>query len=90
MPIERIHLIEYGGLGWLAYRALRHRFAGVDLLWLAALTTLNIGFVDELIQGALPGRFYDAKDVAVNGLSGLLAVLAVALLDRTNHERVIA
>jgi VanZ family protein len=82
MPIERVHLLEYGAVGLLAFRALRHRFGGTDRAILAALVALNIGLGDELIQGLLPRRFYDTKDVMANALAGLLAVLAAAVVSR--------
>ncbi|MHA1568094.1 MAG: VanZ family protein [Alphaproteobacteria bacterium] len=82
MPVERIHLLEYGAVGLLAYRALRRRFAGTDQTVLAVLITLNVGLGDELLQGLLPRRFYDTKDVLVNTLAGLLGVLVAVLLTR--------
>jgi len=82
MPVERVHLIEYGVVGLLAHRALRHRFTGGDRTLLAVLITLNVGLGDELIQGLLPRRFYDTKDIVVNALAGLLGVLAAAILAR--------
>jgi len=82
MPVERIHLLEYGAVGVLAHRALRHSFAGVQRAILAVLIAFNVGLGDEMIQGWLPRRFYDTKDITVNGLAGLLGVLVAALLAR--------
>lgn len=82
MPIERIHLLEYGAIGMLAHRALRHRFVGAERAILAVLIAFNVGLGDEMIQGLLPRRFYDTKDVTINGLAGLLGVLAAAILTR--------
>lgn len=89
MPVERIHLMEYGVLGCLAHRALRHRCAGRERFLLAVLITLNLGLGDELIQGLLPRRFYDPKDVMVNAVSGLLGVLVATIIARTriNNEQ---
>ena len=79
MPVERVHLIEYGLIGLLAHQALRHRFAGGDRALLAVLVTLDVGLIDEVIQGLLPRRFYDTKDILVNTIAGLLGVLAAML-----------
>ncbi len=87
MPVERIHLLEYGAVGVLAHRALRHRFAGAERAILAVLIAFNVGLGDEMIQGWLPRRFYDTKDITVNGLAGLLGVLVAALLARARAER---
>jgi VanZ family protein len=87
MPAERVHLLEYGAVGWLACRAMRHRFAGRDHATLSALLVLNIGLGDELIQGLIPRRYYDQKDVLVNGVAGILAVVAVHLLRAATAPR---
>ncbi len=82
MPIERIHLLEYGAVGLLAFRALRHRFERADQAILAALVSLNVGLGDELIQDLLPRRFYDTKDVLANCLAALLAIAAAVIVTR--------
>jgi hypothetical protein len=45
---------------------------------------LAAGWIDELIQGLLPTRYYDLRDVAFNAAAGLLALLARYALA---HER---
>ncbi|MBP1644251.1 MAG: hypothetical protein H6Q03_2920, partial [Acidobacteria bacterium] len=73
MPIvqERLHLAEYGGLALAFRRALALGAAG-----LAALA----GLVDELIQGVLPNRQYDLRDVGFNAGAAVLALVAAGAL----------
>ncbi len=82
---ERIHFLEYGlfaGLVEAALRERRSRHAG----WLAILITAAAGWIDEGIQGLVPGRIYDLRDVFFNTVAGILAVLSVTLR-RAVHER---
>ncbi|HXT20369.1 MAG TPA: hypothetical protein VN923_06440 [Thermoanaerobaculia bacterium] len=102
---ERIHLIEYGALGALAYAALRERWQQAarpptiesmsaappppprrrwqrwPTLW-AILIAAAAGWGDELVQGLLPNRVYDLRDVATNAEAAALCVLVVAARDR--------
>jgi arylsulfatase A-like enzyme len=74
-PAERLHLLEYGLVAVLLFRALaldlsRHRayFAGFCL-------TVFIGIIDETIQWVLPQRFFELKDIQLNAVSGALGLL---------------
>jgi len=87
MPIERFHLLEYGLVGWLAWRVAGHRFVRSDRALIGGLMAFNIGLGDELIQGVLPTRFYDPKDVLVNGVAGAIGVWAAALLVSVNRRQ---
>jgi hypothetical protein len=78
-PIERIHLPEYGLVAALAWWAFRGRGVAVGRAHAAALgVTLGAGLTDEVIQLFVPRRFFDWRDVALNGVAGLLALLVVA------------
>lgn len=79
-PAERLHLLEYGVVGLLAHRALKHHTIEPVCTNLAILVTLNIGLLDELIQGILPNRYYDTKDVLVNAAAGILGVFAASVI----------
>jgi hypothetical protein len=75
---ERLHFLEYGLFAGLVEAALRER----GLKWsgaAAVLVTLAAGWIDEGIQGLVPERIYDLRDVGFNVTAGLLAVLAVTL-----------
>ena len=74
-PAERLHLVEYGFMGYVLLRALRldmgREWAYVASFVLAVL----IGIGDECIQWALPQRFFEVKDIQLNALSVALGLL---------------
>ena len=74
-PAERLHLVEYGFVGYVLFNALRldlgERRAYIGSLVLTAL----VGFGDESIQWILPQRFFELKDVQLNVVSGALGLL---------------
>jgi hypothetical protein len=90
---ERIHLIEYGTVGGLAYAALCERWS-IDAAghaaaaqrpvwqrWPAAwaiVVATAAGWGDELVQALLPNRHYDLRDVATNAEAAALLVLVLA------------
>ncbi|HEV8241174.1 MAG TPA: hypothetical protein VGS57_17550 [Thermoanaerobaculia bacterium] len=89
---ERLHLVEYGVVGGLAYAALCERWA-VDRAagvagerprwqrWPAAwaiLIATAAGWGDELVQALLPNRYYDLRDVATNAEAAALLVAVLA------------
>ena len=87
VPQERLHLVEYGALALLvraavaesvAVRALRERVTSVDV-WTLGIATA-VGWLDEAVQGILPNRIYDLRDVAFNALAAGLALAAAAAL----------
>lgn len=80
--LERTHLFEYGLLAVLIYEALTERKAKAGAAHLPAVTAIVaaalLGWMDEALQGLVPGRVYDLRDVALNALAALVAVTAVA------------
>jgi len=74
VPVERVHLLEYGLLAVLLVRVLEGRHGPVRTLWYAVSLVFLIGFIDEILQGVLPNRYYDARDVATNVCSGLFGL----------------
>ncbi len=71
-----IHLLEYGGLGFLVARALyfqkRYEWIRQHWFWLAVLITFAYGVTDEMHQRFVPGRHADALDAIADGFGGLL------------------
>lgn len=67
---ERTHLIEYSLVAVLVHQALiERRLHGRRVKAPAALVlavTVALGWLDEGIQAALPGRVYDLRDVGFN------------------------
>ena len=87
VPQERLHLVEYGALAILlraafaesaAVRPRGAHSANVDLRSLLAATA--IGWLDEAMQGILPNRMYDLRDVGFNALAAAVALGAAAAL----------
>lgn len=78
-PEEKIHFIQYGIVALLAYAAIG-RYVASGLFVLAA------GWIDEGIQGLLPSRYYDLRDVAFNAAAGVLALLALAVCSRAGRN----
>ena len=90
VPQERLQLVEYGALALLvraavaesvAVRALGERVTSVDIWALGAVTL--IGWLDEAVQGVLPNRMYDLRDVARNALAAGLALAAATAVRAT-------
>lgn len=81
-PVERVHFLEYGVLGLLVYRAIstdvKNRYV---YLW-SALVVFGFGFIDEVIQGILPKRYYDVRDIMMNGAGGVLALALIGFVGK--------
>ncbi len=77
---ERIHFIEYGILAVLCLRAAVRRLRGLRALLYSLLAVVIVGFLDEVIQGFLPGRFYDLRDILIDTLAGALPVVGLSAL----------
>src|SRR5207247_1036134 len=77
--LERTHLPEYGVAAWLAWRALAPLVPGPLAGYAAgAALAAAIGYGDELLQSIVPGRYYDIRDVGMNALGSVLAVIVIA------------
>lgn len=84
-PAERLHLVEYGLVGFLLLRALCLDLPAPRAYIVALLLTGLIGAGDELIQWVLPERVFEMKDVQLNFVSGALGLLAVRLSLHRSH-----
>ncbi len=76
-PVEAIHLMEYGLLGLLVYRALVHRIRDYSVYVAAALVVGMIGIIDEWIQWIVPSRYWGLRDLQINLVAGGLTQLAI-------------
>jgi hypothetical protein len=90
IPQERLHLVEYGALALLvrgaivesvALRGLSARVTSIDVWTLGVATA--IGWLDEGVQGALPNRQYDLRDVAFNAMAAALALSVASAVRAT-------
>lgn len=71
LTVEAIHVVQYGGLGWVG--AVYARTITTPR-WRWALTALLVlaGWLDEVVQGWLPQRVFQWSDVGLNWLGLLL------------------
>mgnify|MGYP001825417952 FL=1 len=76
-PEEAVHFLEYGVLGILLYRAFRVHIRDATVYVAAALAGLVIGTVDEIIQWLVPGRYWDFRDIVLNGGASILIQVAI-------------
>lgn len=74
IPAERVHLVQYGICAVLFYRALRHHMGAGRAVFPAWILTALAGFLDEVIQGCTPGRYFGWGDVILNAWSGVMAL----------------
>jgi hypothetical protein len=76
-PIEKVHLAEYVILTVGIFSLVVQRGKGKWALGQAFLWTFCVGVADELWQGILPSRYFDFRDIAINGISAFLGVLFI-------------
>lgn len=91
MPIERVHLAQYGLLSVLVYWSMARGGEGIALCAWAAIVTIEFGLADECIQGLLRARIYDFNDLILNAKAALLGQLLMAFVIRpwegSSHPR---
>lgn len=69
VPVEAIHFLEYGLLGFLLFRALKFDIKDLSLYIIAFLMGSLVGIFDEILQWIVPLRLWDIRDVGLNALS---------------------
>ena len=83
LPVERIHILEYGFLAVLACGAFQFDFSkrksAVASLCFAAL----VGLFDEVIQYYLPNRFFEMRDVMLNVAGAVLGLVFYGIYQGT-------
>ncbi len=87
-PAERFHLIEYGVLAYLAYRAFRLDFSETKAYVLSFLLSSGFGFFDEIVQYILPNRVYETRDAMTNALAAAVGLMVVKVLVRPDSSGV--
>lgn len=83
-PEERVHLFQYGFLGFLCMKALGGM--GWRTICKAITIVAIVGIGDELIQYFLPTRVGDCRDVGLNVVCGLPGVLLQNLMVNGEQE----
>jgi glycopeptide antibiotics resistance protein len=87
-PAERLHLIEYGLLAFLVFKALLFDFPNAPSYGMAFAFSSLFGLMDEGIQYILPNRNFEWRDVVTNALASALGLLVVRLVTRPRSARV--
>ena len=72
---KHIHIPQYTLMTWLLYWALAPHYKGRGLLLLIFICAVMLGFVDELLQGLHPRRFYGGPDMAIDAAGAFIGVL---------------
>lgn len=73
------HVPEYIALSFIVYYALKVDFQGQYILPLTFILTAYLGFIDELLQGINPLRYYGSEDMVVNSLAGLSGTCIIGI-----------
>lgn len=73
--VKKIHVLEYGLLGWLASRDMLKTKISFKSIFLALLFVSLVGGLDELLQKFLPYRFGQLGDFLTNVFSGSLGII---------------
>lgn len=73
-PEEKLHFVEYGLVGVLAFLSMPAAWTTARRALAALLFTGAAGWLDEGIQAVLPNRYYDLRDVAFNAAAGAMAI----------------
>ena len=63
LPEEQLHFVVFGAFGALTFALFEPGRA--------AAIAIGVAVADELLQGALPDRFFDVRDIAMNSASAL-------------------
>lgn len=72
---ERIHILEYGLLGWLAMRDFSRNKATLKAILFTVLFVFLVSSIDELFQKLLPYRVGEIRDAITNIISGVIGII---------------
>jgi len=76
-PEEALHLIEYGLLGYLSFRALGERVRDRTVFMASILVVLSISIIDEFIQWMMPARYWGFRDIGVNLIGAIIVMIGL-------------
>ncbi len=70
-PVERVHLLKYGVLGWLAASDTSRGSIQASIL-LSVTLGVVVSTIDEVLQSVLPQRIGDTRDVVFGAIGSFL------------------
>ena len=79
---EWFHLLLYGILSAMVFWALKLDVKNKRIYIYTAIIGFTLGAIDELIQGVLPSRVFDVRDIVMNWLSSGMGELFVIFVLR--------
>lgn len=74
---EAVHFVQYALLAVLLVHALSFSMNDGYIYPAAFLASLILAMGDEFLQWMAPGRYWDYRDIALNGFAAALALLAI-------------
>jgi len=86
LPAEKIHFVQYGLLAFLCFQAIRVDLGKPWAFGAALLLAFILGWIDEGIQHLLPNRYYEFRDVLLNGWSATLGLLFTYIFQREMEQ----
>ncbi|MDP8262964.1 MAG: VanZ family protein [Candidatus Ancaeobacter aquaticus] len=85
-PVERLHLLEFGLLGWFAYKELALRETRkIKKVLYPLLFIVIIGVLDEVVQHFIPYRVGEMRDSLINIASGLWGIILCVLFKEKRY-----
>lgn len=76
--VEKMHVLEYGFLGWLALRDFNKAKPSFKSFLCTLLFVVIISALDEFFQKLLPYRYGQISDMNLNIISGLFGIVLFA------------
>jgi len=71
IPEEKIHIIEFALLGWFAMSDFSKNNTPFQSIVLSIIICSLFGIFDEIVQGILPYRYFDVRDIVFNIAGGI-------------------
>lgn len=81
---ERFHPLIYGVLGCIIFWAFKNDVKKTRVYLYTTILVFLLGVIDESIQGLLPMRVFDVKDILMDWLSAGMAELFIAFVLKPN------
>lgn len=75
IPIEKMHFVEFGTLGWIAGRDLIKRNKKTKRAILAFVICILVGILQESFQKLLPYRYFEWRDIIFNNSGSTLGLI---------------
>jgi len=72
---EKIHIIEYAFLGWLASKDMLVKSKKIHQIVFPLIFISVVGIADEVFQILLPYRFFGWRDIMFNHLGGIWGIM---------------